>query len=189
MYERVNDPSTRDQFLRSNGFCPFHAWMVVELYRRGPDTSIEPLGLTIILSDILNHEINNIKRDNLVSNQTNRCIICRIAEETEKSYLDSFINCINDKLLEKYSAGKSILCLKHYAHIYSNLQATSKELAKKLKKIQLNKLNKLYTTAIQYIKKTDYKSPMEPSSDEATAWFRVLEFLDGYKTSAIINSC
>lgn len=141
----------------------------MESFRRGPDTSIEPLGLTIILSDILNHEINNIKRDILETSQAKRCIICKIAEETEKSYLEGFINCINDKLLEEYSAGKSILCLKHYTLISSNLQDTNKELAKKLKEIQLNKLNNLYTTAIQYIKKTDYKSPIEPSSNEATA--------------------
>ncbi len=189
MYERVNDPSTRNQLLRSNGFCPFHAWMVVELYRRGPDTSIEPLGLTIILADILKHEINNIKKDNLASSPAGECIICKIARETEKSYLDSFINCINDKLLKEYSTGKSILCIKHYALISLNLYDINKELAKKLKEIQLNKLNKLYTTALQYIKKTDYRSIIEPSNDEATAWFRILEFLDGYKTSTIIKSC
>ncbi|MCE4629770.1 MAG: DUF6062 family protein, partial [Desulfurococcales archaeon] len=137
----------------------------------------------------LKHEINNIKKDNLASSPAGECIICKIARETEKSYLDSFINCINDKLLKEYSTGKSILCIKHYALISLNLYDINKELAKKLKEIQLNKLNKLYTTALQYIKKTDYRSIIEPSNDEATAWFRILEFLDGYKTSTIIKSC
>lgn len=189
MYERINDPSTRDQLLRSNGFCPYHAWMIVELYNKGPSTSIEPLGLTIIYADLLKHVINRIKIDKIKYDYERTCIICRIAQEAEDSYLNTFTNCINQRLLKEYSTGTSILCLKHYTLLYSNLYKRDSRLAEKLKNIQLNKLHELYRSAANYILKADYKSSDKPSHNESTAWYRILEFINGYKTSIPIKSC
>ncbi|MNO04646.1 hypothetical protein D3C81_2257510 [compost metagenome] len=52
--------------------------------------------------------------------------------------------------------------------------------------MQRGKLEDLRGLARSFIDKADYRSREEPSSEEATAWYRILEYLKGYNTSPTI---
>ncbi|MCC6005034.1 MAG: DUF6062 family protein, partial [Thermofilum sp.] len=173
LYEHVNDPYVREKIDRGNGFCGYHYQKIMDMAKQDP--LIGGLGPAIIVEDLLNRFVESIKSGTLLET---KCYVCSELERAEESYTSSFTSKLETTdLLSRYENNPgSLLCYKHFTEIYS---MTPEPFAKRLKEVQLKKLNKLLEELRSYISKHDYRHIGTITETEAKSWTKAIEAITG----------
>jgi hypothetical protein len=174
LYEHVNDPSLREEFKKSLGLCPYHAWKLLSIAYSNP--LYGGLGVAIIYEHMLRTYIEGTQRGE--TPQESECYLCRLAQEKESLTIDSLADRMAE-LLPVYEKSEGIFCKRHYEMLQERLGKSSPEVSRELEEIHMRKLNELKKLLNDFIEKFDYRSQESPSDEEALAVRRSIEALKG----------
>ena len=196
MWERVNDPSTRNDLVASQGFCNWHAWMILQVPHSQSGTAILHEHLVREQTEILKrlermHRAGRpwkrllrrlfspFDRPTAVSGREKKtpCPICAQVRSFEATYLWIGLEFMSDLDFQRSFEGSFGLCIPHLYMAVSlhpdhpNLQALLNQ--------QIAKMEALRGHLQEFIRKHDYRFRKEPIGDEGTAWRRSIELLAG----------
>jgi len=168
LYEQVNDPQTRQKIRKAKGFCNKHAW---QIQKTG-----EALGISIIYEDLLKLSTAELHGERK-KDKTIICLICHEERMTEKRNISILIENIQDHdLIETYESSFG-LCLPHLSMVFENKR--DNQAIKKIKNIELKKIDHLIEELEKLQQKYDYRFSKEVMGKEGTAWIRAIEKLNG----------
>lgn len=191
LYEHVNDPDTRSKFRESLGLCGYHAWLLYK-YSYGDPLIGEP-GPAIIYQDMLETYYEMLEKKGIVNPAkfSGKCFLCKDLVEYNRIFVEKFAEkIIETDLLQEYEANTySILCMHHFRDVYMELLKKRKDLAEKLREIQLHKISKLLDIMKKFINKFDYRVKEQPTSIEATSTKLAIQALKGTPTTTRIYNC
>jgi uncharacterized protein DUF6062 len=188
LYESVNDVNLRRALIRSRGFCPEHAWELVDF--------ADSLGTAIIYTDQIARALGDVQdargrsggKRSLAARDLMRrrapeapCPACRVADDVTMRYLSVLIQHIGQTEIRQAIEGSSFLCLPDV------LRALEISLYPDEKRVILGivegKLARLHTELAELIRKCDYRFTHEPKGEEQTSWFRAVGQLVGWRPS------
>lgn len=166
LYESVNDVTLRSKICKSNGFCNYHAYMLMGMG--------DPLAHALIYNDLLESAIDNIRTLNLKQKNLfqshEECMFCEQAKEGERSYLGAFIDAFEDDEFKEKYINESCLCLPHL-ELIKNLKKQGKNYTNKIVDISLKKYQSLINNLLEIKRKSDYRFSHEPwTEQEKSAW-------------------
>lgn len=173
LYEGVNDPSVRELICAAEGLCNAHAY---QLLSHG-----DPLGHSIIYSDVLNRIIEKIDiiREPAISNR-DKCFFCQSVVHSESTYVKSFADALSDELFRNRYSENGILCVHHYKAVLNKIKDTT--IQNFLKQTTIHKYRGLVNTLNEIKRKNDYRNTDEAwTSDEKDAWKKVVAIINGYQ--------
>lgn len=195
MWERVNDPDTRQALRAAWGFCNWHAWMLKEIHHA-------PLGIAIIYHDLLGRAIDELaatarvleapapvrglrrlfRRAPLLPLLTawtgrERCPACRSLEGFERYYLKVLVDYADDSDFSRALERSSGICLPHLLLTMAVFPEHS-GLGPLLNRM-VPKVRKLRDTLEGYIAKHDYQRKEPFTDEEARALGLALELFVG----------
>ncbi len=183
LYERVNDPQTRELIQAAWGFCPQHAWML-------PSQRHPVLGVAIVYRDLV-HNLR-ARLDALVHRapgdlprafrqtlpRPGSCPACAHRQRMEEVYLASLLEHVREPEVQQALSGPSPLCLPHLLRAAS--VAPSRQALGRLVELHREALARLERDLSELVRKHDYRFRHEGlSPTEATSWLRALEALSG----------
>jgi len=196
MWERVNDPTTREDLIASRGFCNWHAWMIPQVPHSQSGTAILHEHLVREQTGTLNRLrrtrspirpwtrlfrrlVGPVDALTAVSGGEGKapCAICTHVRSFEATYLQTCLEYMTDLDFQRSFEGSSGLCVPHlYLAVslhpeHPNLPALFNQ--------QLAKMEALRIDLQEFIRKQDYRFRKEPMGDEGTAWRRSIELLTG----------
>jgi len=172
LYEGVNDPSLRRKFRESLGLCPYHAWKLFEVAHSNP--LYGGLGVATIYEDMLRTYISTLEENSTF--HEGECYLCSLLEEKERILVESFAERL-EELLDEYENSSAVLCRRHYSMIAELIE--DPHLKKRLRTVQIKKLEKLHGLITSFIEKFDYRSEERPSDEEIRAVRGTVEALKG----------
>lgn len=203
IYERVNDPQTRDAVVRARGYCNDHTWQLTEM-RAG-------FGVALMYRDVLRHVAEELERSGAegldIFGETadgagllGRFFAARSsAEMPERSVADPHLACpacherdryelivlgtLLDHLSEQRMAGAlraaGGLCLVHLARVPA---ATRDNAAvNRLLAIQRECMGELHRELSEFIRKHDYRFRDEGMGAEGNSWLRAIAMAAGQR--------
>ena len=174
LYEHVNNPSIREEFKKSLGLCPYHAWRLFETASSNP--LYGGLGVAIIYEHMLRTYIKDLKNENPI--REGECYLCTLIEGKERLTIKAMSDRMKE-LLPVYEKADSVLCKRHYELLLAELEKQEPEMAERLKRLHLKKLEELRKLVEGFIENSDYRSKRGPSREEATAIRLSIEALKG----------
>jgi hypothetical protein len=194
MYERVNDPWSREELIRARGFCAGHAWWLTRIQN-------SPSGVAILYRHLLEEFRNAFARSvaqrpaaasasglmALLGNSRSdmareigewlvprrSCPACEDQREAESRYLWATAHALSDAdFCERYEHSLG-LCLRHLTALMDGVDAPAE--LEWLVRVEDVILQGLLRDLAEFWRKHDYRFRHEPMSDaEAAAWKRVL---------------
>lgn len=174
LYESVNDVTIRKNICSSNGFCNYHAYMLMEMG--------DPLAHALIYSDLLKKAIDNMSGASLKQNSLyqshNDCLFCKQAKESEDIYIIAFANAFKDtEFKDKYISG-GMLCIPHL-ELIKNLKWLE---ADKTVDISIEKYRGLINDLSEIKRKNDYRFSSEVwTEQEKVAWKKAVKVINSTK--------
>ena len=193
LYERVNDPGTRDVLRASRGFCNWHAWMLREILHSAS-------GVSILYSDFLVETIRSLKRlaeqppaasplrrlwarlggprgpaPLRVRERRPPCPACH-GWPSEAHDLQTLVAFLEDSEFGAAYERSDGLCL---PHLERALSLASPATAIRLLEITVPRLEHLKWELEEFGRKRDYRYAGEERGEEGTAWLRAIEFFVG----------
>jgi hypothetical protein len=193
LYERVNDPWTRDDLLASRGFCAAHAWRLTgvldsqtgiaivyhHLLQEFHDAFLEraarrltqPVGLRLSLFGSANGESGRSLAAWLTPRKP--CLACSDQWQAEERYTWATVRALSDEDFRERYAVSLGLCLRHLAGVITQIESAPDlewftDTERALQESLLHDLSEFW-------RKHDYRFRHEPMSDgEATSWRRAL---------------
>ncbi len=174
LYESVNDVSIRKKICNSNGFCNYHAYMLMEMG--------DPLAHALIYSDLLKKAIDNIRgnssKQNSLYQSHNDCIFCKQAKESEDTYIIAFADAFADAEFKEKYIGEGMLCLSHL-ELIKNLKRRGID---KIVTITLEKYGSLIDDLSEIKRKNDYRFSSEGwTEQEKAAWKKAVNIINAIK--------
>jgi hypothetical protein len=190
LYERVNDPQSREEFLASRGFCQQHAWALQQFY--------DALGVAIVYRHLLQELLQKLQLFTgeppiLGSRRTTRevvarlraallpnrmCPACEVSRSTEETALASLLERLDDPEVQGRLGTTSWLCLPHF--LMGVAMARDASQARLLAQILAGKLQDLVRSLGEFIRKHDYRYSHEPiTEEEAASWAQAIQTVVG----------
>lgn len=193
LYERVNDPGTRDVLRASRGFCNWHAWMLREVLHSAS-------GVSILYSDFLGETIRSLKRradtpppvsplrriwNWLRGSDAGPAAPPRGAQlacpachgwPSEAHDLQTLVAFLDDPEFSAAYERSDGLCL---PHLERALSLASPATAIRLRQMTVPRLEHLKWELEEFGRKRDYRYAGEERGEEGTAWLRAIEFFVG----------
>ena len=196
IWERVNDPRTREHLLASQGFCNWHAWMLLQIEHSRSGTAIlhehlvrKQTGLLESLrrfhaperpwKRLLRRLFGTDEGTKAVRERKGKapCPICTQVGYYEEVYLRTCLENIADLDFRKGFQGSFGLCLPHL-YMAVSLRSDHPNLPALLKQ-QIAKMEAVKGDLQEFIRKQDYRFRSELVGNEGTAWRRSIELLTG----------
>ncbi len=174
LYESVNDVSIRKKICNSNGFCNYHAYMLMEMG--------DPLAHALIYSDLLKKAIDNMsrklsKQSSLYQSHSD-CLFCKHVNESEDTYIIAFADAFADAEFKEKYISEGMLCIPHL-EIIKNLKKREVE---KIVAITLEKYSRLIDDLSEIIRKNDYRFSSEGwTEQERAAWKKAVNVINAIK--------
>lgn len=187
LYERVNDPQTREELLASRGFCARHAWALGQFH--------DALGVAIVYCHLVQDLERNIARVGTEKTiwrggralaaqlrkaltPSQECPACQQVKEVETAALDALIRRIQRRDVWERLSGPSGLCLPHFTAGLA--LARDSATAHRLLGAELAALAVVVRDLGELIRKHDYRFSREGlTPEEGRSWTRAIEFLVG----------
>lgn len=190
LYERVNDPRAREEFLASRGFCPHHAWALQQFY--------DAFGVAILYRHLLQELLQELQpfaegtpilgsrrgareaaarlRSALLPKRT--CPACEVARSTEEAALAALLERLDVPEVRERLSTTSWLCLPHF--LMGVAMAREGTQVRRLAQIQRTKLQSIVDSLGEFIRKHDYRYSHEPfTEEEATSWAEAIQTVVG----------
>jgi hypothetical protein len=166
-YESVNDVGTREQLIRSLGYCRWHAPLVREL--------AHALGAAIMLRSVVDHA-----KERLTSRRNPKpigeCPICVEQSNLERQKLELLRNWFDDEQVRSAFDASDGLCFPHFSEFLELIgQAGNAYLIADMGK----RLDRISAELSEAIRKADYRFAKEPHGSERDAWIRALKLMSG----------
>ena len=187
LYEYVNDAMVRDKVRKRLGFCPFHSWLLFRTALR-PEISGQ-MGVAILYEDLIKTyaellEERNLK--NLANINKEECLICKVAKETETTYLELFARCYetSERFRKLYGSSKAILCRRHLLKVLEIIK--DEKVKAMLIKQQTLKLKDIERRLRSFIDKHDYRNEEPITKEELRAISEAVESLSGGYNSVML---
>ncbi|WP_461863491.1 DUF6062 family protein [Thermococcus sp.] len=174
LYEHVNNPSVREEFKKSLGLCPYHAWKLKEIAYSEP--LLGSLGVAVIYDHMLSVYIESLEQKQNI--RVSKCFLCERTEEKERNVISGISKRI-EELMPVYQNSEAILCKKHYEMLLDELRKKKPAYADKLTELQIEKLRRIRERVERFIDKFDYRSTEAPTKKEADAVVLAIESLKG----------
>lgn len=192
IHEHVNDLDFRAELRQAGGFCNTHAWW---LYARMQGAA---LGATIMYRDVLHTARERLaqvaasggtvlqtpRRRGLgrlgsstpaQSNPHPACPACQVRARIEATFVSTLINNAKDgPFLDRYGTSDGV-CLIHLDQALARGHGALRELLRKHAAI----MDRLIAELDEFQRKADYRFHDEPIGQEADAWQRAIELVDG----------
>ncbi len=180
LYEYVNDSMVRDKIRRRLGFCPFHSWLLFRTALK-PEISGQ-LGIAILYEDLIKTYAELLEEGdmkNLVNVNKEECLICKVAKETETTYLELFARCYetSERFRRLYESSKAILCRRHLLKVLEIIK--DEKVKVMLIKQQTLKLKDIGRRLRSFIDKHDYRNKELITKEELRAISEAVETLSG----------
>ena len=187
LYEYVNDAMVRDKVRKRLGFCPFHSWLLFRTALK-PEISGQ-LGVAILYEDLVKTYAELLEKEdigNLIGIDKEECLVCKIAKETEMTYLEMFARCYetSERFRRLYESSEAILCKRHLLKVLEMIK--DKEFKAMLIKQQILKLRDIERRLRSFIDKHDYRNKEPISKEELQAIPEAIESLSGGYNSMIL---
>lgn len=182
LYERVTDPGVRKALVKSAGFCPRHAHMLVGFG--------DGLGTAILYEDQLKLRLEALRkaRSPLPRSRASRfseereeslCPACQREGEMRSRHVQMLLKGLTDS--EMLSAFESSvgLCFPHFA--LASEQAPDSEVRRVLVRVQAENVKHLLAQLKEFIDKHDHRRTSEDYAEEKDSWMRAVELVSGLK--------
>lgn len=183
LYERVNDPGTREELRAAWGFCPQHAWML-------PAQRHPVLGVAITYLDLLRRLRSRLdtflcrRRGGLARalwsslRPSASCPACRHLRRMEEVYAASVADHASDPELRRALSGPAALCLPHL--LLASSLARSEEAVRDLAASYRQAVLQLEADLSELVRRHDYRFRHEGlTPEQATSWLRALQAFHG----------
>jgi hypothetical protein len=188
IYERVNDPGTRDDVMRSMGFCNRHARQLVE--HGGA------LGIAIIHRDLVRRALKEIGRGRFRKNRARvfpsaspspmrglvealspraECPACRQGETVEGIYLQALVSHLEE--VRELMREDNALCLPHFRKALEFVQ--DEKAFQLLAEWEGAALGHMDAELSEFIRKNDYRFADEETGAEGDSWQRAAALVSG----------
>jgi len=180
--EFVNDHATRDNLLKSLGFCGEHSQLLL-------NTSIaDALGASIIYENIVKKVLRELPGQNKTKdiqsavNRTRNCMACEQRNIVVDRSINEISNSLGDEKMQNALQGSDGLCFPHLLQVLENNQ--NADGADFLLSLTKTKLEARQTEMAELIRKNDHNFRSEEiTKDEALAWKKALSMVSGVSIS------
>lgn len=159
-YENVNDPTLRQQFRLSSGFCANHIRLILEIG--------DALGLAIIAADLAHHMIETEE----IPSSRAHCFFCREYHTIEKLTVKAFANYLNDPEFRSSLSDSVGLCRRHHRLVWELIG--QKDVRDFLRNLQIDCMRQRLNRLNEYIRKNDYQFQHEKITDQEKASIRIV---------------
>ena len=182
LYEKVTDPGIRGALVKSAGFCPRHAHMLVGFG--------DGLGTAILYADQLKLRLQALRKFSsptrnrrvpqpFLAQQENPCPACRREEQVRSGHVHTLIQGLTDPEMVEAFISSVGLCFPHFSLVTS--RAEDPAVRSLLIRVQKEKLENLAASLKQFVDKHDYRRASEGFAEEKDSWLRAVEFVSGMK--------
>jgi len=192
-YESVNDPGTRDNLLKSLGFCSEHVNLLL-------NTRIaDGLGASIIYENIVKVILREfplelqspspsssrqkghsreIKRFISASSGLGPCIACEQRDASSERALHALQRSLGEEKLRLALQGSDGLCFPHLAQLLDRIEESDH--VRFLLKLTRNKLKARGSEMAEFVRKNDHRFRSEGiTREEALAWRKAMCMISG----------
>jgi hypothetical protein len=171
LYGQVNDPAIRKQIKESFGFCNRHAWQFQKLGNG--------FSLSIIYRSLSESLVDKIDKKEIRDFQRVRstCMICKESKETERRYMEVFIENYEELQLRSSFKDSFGFCLTHLLALLKLCK--NKEISAEVLKIESAKIKHIIDELKEFERKYDYRFSKEEFGKESNSWIRAIEKLIG----------
>lgn len=168
--ESVTDPHTRDQLLKSRGFCRRHAWKAAEPSRA--------LGIAVLYSHLLKAGLTRLPAGSPFWKKQAPCGVCAEEKSVEKIQVKQFAEgwLLSQKLRDAFES-RGILCLPHLEKILARVKNRAARAF--LLKTAEKALQPLIKDLNEFLEKQDYHRSQEVMGPEWDAWIRAVRVVAG----------
>lgn len=193
-YEFVNDPVTRENLVKSLGFCGEHVHLLL-------DTKIaDALGASIIYENIIKKILRELptqssslpaqtkERSRAIgrfvsaSDQAGNCIACEQRNTAFERALHEISEALGEERLQAALQESEGLCFPHLAQLSEKIQKS--EHMDFLLTLTRTKLEQRQAEMVELIRKNDYRNNSEGITfDEAMAWKKTMCMVSGVSIS------
>jgi hypothetical protein len=182
LYEKVTDPGLRSSLVKSGGFCPRHAHMLVGFG--------DALGTAILYEDQLKLRREALEKMKAAVarrralHKSHRggpmvCPACRFEEKMQRAHAQTLLQGLSDPEMAEVFASSPGLCFLHVTLVMNEEQRMEEK--RILIEVQEEKLEKLLVQLKEFQRKQNYRGSAEESSEEKDSWQRAIEFVSGMK--------
>ncbi len=181
LYEKVNDPSFRDDLRRSAGFCARHAHRLAELG--------DGLGTAILYQDRIAQILYALESESSAAAKARRrrpstasrrasCPACRFAEQSRARSVRALLDGLDDADMMQALQESAGLC---YPHLLAAAGHADERRRARLIEVHRPKLAALLRLLEEYQRKQDYRFAAEADAEERDSWLRAVEVASGRK--------
>jgi hypothetical protein len=183
LYSKTTSVSTRAEWRKARGLCPFHA--------RSLDEIGNALGVSIIYQDIAltlrdlvekpmsRQALGRRGRRRLVEALSPRgeCPACAYQNSLEDVYLEVWLDHLLDVAFVDRVRAADPLCLAHFCRALERAPDTQR--FEVLREVQVGHWSALIAELGEFIRKADHRYQHETIGKEGSAWLRVLDAIAG----------
>jgi len=113
-YKIIKEENVRQDVVSSKGYCNLHFHKMARL--------ASPIGNAILTKDLIDAEIEEIKRGSFGPTLKIDCLVCRYADEREEFHVNEFMMLLSENSFRKEYEATDGLCRIHLNVILNRLQ-------------------------------------------------------------------
>ena len=180
LYEKVTDPGIRGALVKSRGFCPRHAHVLV--------TFGDGLGTAILYADQIELRLKLLEehgprrgRPRARSARTGEdsCPACRTEARLRASHIRALLQGLGDPEMSAAFEASAGLCFPHFSAALR--EAEDPGARKELIRVQKQKMEALLSQLKKLIDRYDYRNIGAGFAEEKDSWIRAVEAVSGLK--------
>ncbi|HXF81800.1 MAG TPA: DUF6062 family protein [bacterium] len=184
LYEQVNDPHSREEFIAARGFCADHARALLAFH--------DVLGVAILYRHLVGELTAALERASSAAARTLRaaaqriaaalapdagCPACRHVRLHEDALLHALVVRLEPPEVWERLCGPAALCVRHFL---AALRVADRAAQARLVQAELTALRAVARDLDELIRKFDYRFRHETvTPDEAASWTRAIELCAG----------
>ncbi len=182
LYEKVTDPGIRGELVRSQGFCPRHAHVLVG-FGDGLGTAILYYDQVQLRMKALQGMVSKPRKSHRSQESSakgrGQCPACRIEKQVRAGHARTLLQGLNEpEMVEAFSSSTG-LCFPHFSLVVN--EAKESETRSILLCVQTGKLEKLIAHLKEFMDKHDYRRTSEGFTEEKDSWLRAVDLVSGLK--------
>jgi hypothetical protein len=181
LYESVNDPGVRDDLLRSRGYCPRHAHLLLG-FGDGLGTAIlyrDQVRLFLEFLGGIRKEKARLLKDRPSARWQRHafCPACRLQFEEREFHIDILLQGLDDADLRAAFESSPGLCVPHFFLVLEKARGEAR--CRYLAEMQEKRFGLLLADLDEFYRKSDYQARKEGFGQERDSWVRAVKMLTG----------
>lgn len=180
LYEKVTDPGIRSALVKSRGFCPRHAHVLVN-FGDGLGTAILYVDQIELRLKLLEQHGHNRGKPRARSARTgdDPCPACRTEARLRAAHVRTLLQGLGDPEMSGAFAASVGLCFPHFSAALE--EARDPDVRKELIRVQKEKMQTLLSLLKELIDRYDYRHIGAGFAEEKDSWLRAVDTVSGLK--------